>query len=553
MTCNSNIAAHLPEIAEKLPDALAVAVQSAPNSAGLHEYAQYTFAELNAESDLIASGLQAMGIEPGMRTVLMVKPSLDFFAITFALFKAGAVPVMVDPGMGIKNLKKCLEEAAPEAFVGITKAHAARVILGWGKKSIRHKVTVGPRLFWGGTTLDKVKALGSSGFNLVESQSEDMAAILFTSGSTGVPKGAVYTHAIFNAQVDALREDYGIEPGERDLATFPLFALFGPALGMAAIVPNMDASKPATANPRDLVSAAQEFDCTNFFASPALINLVGRYGEAEKLKLPKLKRVISAGAPANIAALRAFQKLLPEGVEILPSYGATEALPLTSIGTGELLSDAVVAATANGAGMCVGKPLGQAKLAVIRISDEPIATWSEDLLLPTGTIGEIVARGPIVTREYFRREDATALAKIQDGDEIVHRMGDVGYLDDQGRLWMCGRKAHRVVTATKTLFTIPCERIFDEHPMVRRTALVGVTNGGKTRPILCVELLPEHQKAGRAARKQVEEELLAMAKEHEITRSIEKVLFHDGFPVDVRHNAKISREALAVWAQEKVI
>lgn len=540
-----NIASHLPAIAAQQPDAVAVVVQRPDGS-----YVQYTFRELNVESDRIARGLESIGISRGVRTVLMVTPSLEFYALTFALFKVGAVPVLVDPGMGIKNLKTCLAEAEPEAFVGIPKAHAARVILGWARATVRINVTVGMRLFWGGTTLAKLRDASGEPYDIAQTAEDEMAAILFTSGSTGVPKGVVYTHGIFTAQVDILRENYGIEPGEMDLATFPLFGLFGPALGMGAIVPDMDASKPAQADPAKIVKAIEDYKATNMFASPALIDVVGRYAEECAIKLPTLKRVISAGAPANAESLERFAKMLAPGVEIFPSYGATESLPVALIGTNELLAE-TAEATQQGAGVCVGRPVHCVEARVIHISDAPIEQWSDDLEVEEGDTGEIVVKGPVVTREYFNRPYSTALAKIQDpaNGGFYHRMGDLGYFDAKDRLWMCGRKSHRVSTAHGDLFTIPCERIFNAHPKVRRTALVGVTAANETVPVLCVELetnVPETDQEAIRGR------LLEMGAMNRMTQPIETILFHDGFPVDIRHNAKIFREKLAIWAKEEL-
>jgi acyl-CoA synthetase (AMP-forming)/AMP-acid ligase II len=546
---NENIAAQLPVRAGDAPDALAVAVQHVRD--GKSTYSQYTLGELEAESNRLARALRAYGIEDGMRTVLMVTPSLEFFALTFALFKMGAVPVFVDPGMGLRNLKTCLAQAEPETFIGIPKAQIARVLMGWGKPTVRKILTVGKRLGWGGATLDCLRHSVQDGpFEMVQRGADDMAAILFTSGSTGVPKGAVYTHGVFNAQIEILRNDYGIQPGEKDLATFPLFALFGPALGMAAIVPDMDASRPARANPAHIVAAIQDHAATNLFASPALIDVVGAYGEQEKISLTSLRRVISAGAPARAESIARFTKLLAAGVEVFPSYGATEALPVAYIGSKEFLED-TTEATQNGAGVCVGRPVTDVGVAVIRISDAPIAEWSEGLICGTGTIGEIVVRGPVVTHEYYRHPEATAAAKIHDPktDTLCHRMGDVGYFDDTGRLWMCGRKAHRIETDGRTLFTIPCERIFDTHPAVRRTALVGVRRCEQVLPVLCVERNASHRDWPD---ERVALELLALAARHEQTRPIQEVLFHKSFPVDVRHNAKIFREKLAVWASGRI-
>src|SRR5438094_563543 len=199
-----------------------------------------------------------------MRTVLMVKPSLEFFALTFALFKLGAVIVLIDPGMGAKNLGFCLKEAEPEAFIGIPKAHLARLLYGWGRGAIRHLVTVGLRLGWGGNSLSQVRHFGTKGnqFRMTETAADETAAILFTSGSTGVAKGVVYTHGIFTAQVEMLKRMYNIEPGEVDLPTFPLFGLFAPALGMTAVIPEMDATRPGSVDPSKIVNTIRHFHVT---------------------------------------------------------------------------------------------------------------------------------------------------------------------------------------------------------------------------------------------------------------------------------------------------
>ncbi len=545
-----NIASHLPAMAQRQPDRLAVVFPEGRDRQGRVSYTHVTFRQLDEESDCIAHGLTSVGITRGVRTVLMVKPSLDFFALTFALFKVGAVPVLVDPGMGVRNLGPCLAEAEPHAFVGIPKAHAARIVLRWGRASIRTCVTVGTRWLWGGPTLDDVRKLGADKgrFELARTLADDMAAILFTSGSTGVPKGAVYTHGIFAAQVEILRRLYGIEPGDIDLQTFPLFGLFAPALGMTTIVPDMDATRPASVDPRKIVEAIDDWGVTNLFGSPALLNRVSRYGVEHNVKLPSLKRVLSAGAPVSADVMERFTKMLAPGVQVFTPYGATESLPVCSIGSDELLGETWTR-TRQGAGVCVGRPVDENDVKIIRISDDPIPQWSDDLLVATGAIGEIVVRGPTVTREYFGRPHATALAKIRAGDAIYHRMGDLGYLDDRGRVWFCGRKSHRVQTAEGTLFTIPCEAVFNAHPNVYRTALVGVGAAGAARPVLCVELEKASEPIDRTT---VRKDLAALATSQPHTRTIDTFLFHPSFPVDIRHNAKIFREKLAVWAARKL-
>ncbi len=544
-----NVAAHLPRMALLQPDRPAVICQHCDGSGDTPRYEQLTFAGLNARTDRVAHALAKLGLGRGTRTVLMVKPSPAFFALTFALFKIGAVPILVDPGLGIRNLGACLNESQPEAFIGIPKAHVARILFGWGRRTLRTLVTVGRKFGWGGTTLGRLEsAAPPDPFPMAETRPDEHAAILFTSGSTGPPKGAQYTHGIFSTQVEVLRTVYGIEPGECDLATFPLFALFGPALGMTAIVPDMDASRPGSADPRRLVRAIDDWKATNLFGSPALIDRLGRHCEKLGRTLPTLKRALSAGAPVSAPVLERLARCLSPGAQVFTPYGATEALPVCSMGSDEILGETRVA-TERGEGVCVGRPVGGVRLAIIRISDEGIPAWGEDLRVPEGEIGEIAVKGPIVTHAYFNRPEATALAKIPDPTGgFWHRMGDLGHCDAKGRVWFCGRKSHRVRTGAGTLYTIPVEAVFNIHPAVRRTALVGVGRPGEQVPVLCVELNAESRKADRA---KVVEELRAIGSRFDHTRGIQSFLFHPSFPVDIRHNAKIFREKLAVWAAGK--
>jgi acyl-CoA synthetase (AMP-forming)/AMP-acid ligase II len=543
-----NVASHLARMAVEQPDRPAVHFPiGSVRQDGPSPHRTLTFAELNAKADAYAAGLESLGITRGVRTTLMVPPGEEFFALTFALFKVMAVPVLIDPGMGIKNLKKCLAEAEPAAFIGIPKAQLARRLFGWGKRTIKTTVNVGSwRFFCTACTKQfqkESRSTTSGGVN-----ADDPAAILFTSGSTGVAKGAEYTHGIFAAQVEMLKATYGIAPGEIDFCTFPLFALFGPALGMTCVVPDMDASKPATIDPKKALSQIKQFGVTNLFGSPAVIRNLSTLTDGAGFAT--VKRVISAGAPAIAAVLERFTKLLPTGVQVFTPYGATEALPVANIGSDEILNE-TRAMTEQGKGVCIGRPVVGIEVSVIRISDEPIAEWNESLKLPAGEVGEFVVRGPVVTKRYFHRDDATKLAKIVEPrtGEVLHRMGDVGYFDDEGRMWFCGRKSHRVETMDGTLFTDMVEPVFNTIHGVARTALVGVKRNGVNEPVLCVELV-DHGHLW------MEEFWTDLHEFHEKNPNVPKpaavFLYLKRFPVDVRHNSKIFREKLAVWAAEKL-
>ncbi len=508
-----------------------------------------TYSALNELSDDYARGLSEYGIGRGVRTALMLTPGLDFFAMFFALFKAGAVPVLIDPGIGIKPLKTCLAEARPEAFIGVSKAHIARKLLGWAPGA--KLITSGAKLGWGGLNTRQLRKLGqrTSGTMLANTRGDEMAALLFTSGSTGIPKGVVYRHRHFIAQVEMLQSAFDIQPGEVDLPTFPPFALFDPAMGMTTVVPLMDPTRPAKVDPKLLVQTINRFDVTNIFGSPALLNVLGRYTETNNIRLPSLRRVISAGAAMPVATIRRLQKTLSADAEVYTPYGATECLPVACV-SGTELDDRVEQRTASGEGTCIGRPVTPNLVKIIPVSDDVVDSFDDTVELPVGITGEIVVHGPTSTDSYWQREQQTLLAKIVDSRErIWHRMGDAGYFDTEGRLWYCGRKSQRVVNQREVMFADQIEAIFNVHPEVARTALVGIGMSKHQTPVLCVELL---KKVNAHRQERIRIDLLQLGRNHHATKSIQDILFHKSFPVDIRHNAKIGREQLAVWAAAKL-
>jgi acyl-CoA synthetase (AMP-forming)/AMP-acid ligase II len=444
-------------------------------------YRDCSYKALNELSDAYARGLREYGIVRGTRAALMMPPGLDFFALFFALFKAGVVPVLIDPGIGLKPLKHCLAEAAPQAFIGITRAQAARAVLRWAPGSISKLVTAGPRLGWGGISTAQLAQLGerSSGAVLEATRPGEMAAILFTSGSTGIPKGVVYRHRHFTAQVRMLKSAFGIEPGEVDLPTFPPFALFDPALGMTTVIPWMDPTKPAKARPELLVQAIERFGVTNVFGSPALMRVLAGHTARENLKLPSIRRVISAGAAVPLETVQAMKSALPDESRIFTPYGATECLPVAMVSDWQL-DERVARHTHGGEGICVGTPVAPNEVRIIAISDNAVDFLDETLCLPPGVCGEVIVHGPTTTDAYWQREEQTRLAKITDDKgRVWHRMGDIAYIDESGLLWYCGRKSQRVESGGEMLFPDQVEAFFNTHPEVFRTALVGVTRGSR--------------------------------------------------------------------------
>lgn len=542
-----NVADRLDEFARLIPQAMAIAEPTRCFAGGRRVYRTLTFRELADDVDRIARGLVAYGVRRGMRLALLVPPSIDFITLVFALLKSGAVQILIDPGMGKRNLLDCLAEAQPEGFVAVPKVHTIRAVLRRCFPQAALNVTVGRRLWRGGISLDELRRLRSGGTHRDVVAAGDPAAIIFTSGSTGPPKGVLYSHGNFDRQVTEIRDRYGIEPGEIDLPCFALFGLFNAAMGVTTVLPRMDSSRPAKVDPRNIVEALEQWNVTQSFASPAVWNRVGPYCQANGIQLDSLRRVMSAGAPVAAHVLEPLKGIIhPEG-EVHVPYGATEALPVATISATEVLSQ-TWPLTEQGRGVCVGSRFLGIEWRVIRIVDGPIAALDDTEELAPGEIGELIVRGPVVTSEYVTRREANALAKIAG---IWHRMGDCGYLDEQDRFWFCGRLSQRVVTQAAVLYTIPIEARFNLFPGVTRSALVGIGPRARQQPAVVIEVAPDRRQQLRsaAALEQFAEEL----RQTMLPTSVRHLLVYPrSLPVDVRHNAKIGREQLAVWAEKQL-
>jgi acyl-CoA synthetase (AMP-forming)/AMP-acid ligase II len=544
---SANIARHLPLMASRQPDHPAVKIPRGRTADGRINYLVLSFRELDAEVDTWAAKLTARGVQRGDRVLVMVRQGLPLIAAAFALFKLGAVPVIIDPGMGRKNFLACVARSKPRVLLGIPLAQVTSHVFRAAFKSVEIRV-------WASSSATARVAPASEIVNhkslIVNSAATDLAAVLFTSGSTGAPKGVCYEHGMFEAQVRLVRDTYSIAPGEVDLPMLPIFALFNPALGMTTVVPEIDPSRPATVDPGKIVRAIQQEKVTNSFGSPTLWRIITRHCLKHNVTLPSLKRVLMAGAPVPPGLFADLQKILPNGTAYSP-YGATESLPVASISAREVIEE-TAAATAAGKGTCVGRPVKEITVKIIPITDLPLTEIHE---LPAGEIGEIIVSGPVVTKEYDHLPEATALAKIVNHKSLSingapapwHRLGDVGYLDASGRLWFCGRKAERVETRTGPLYTEQVEPIFNAHPDVTRSALIATGHDGH-RAAIVVEPRSRDIVATPSLRRKLVRELRALGAAHAHTDLIRLAYLHPHFPVDVRHNAKIHRLALARWA-----
>jgi len=538
-----NVSRFLDRMSAQQGDTAALMIPRGRKGSGEIDYLRLTFRELAEEQDAWATRLSERGVEKGSRVLLMARPGLPLIALCFALFKMGAVPIVIDPGMGLRSFLSCVRRSEPDALVGIGLAIWVSRLFRGAFRSVRAKVKVG------GALSRAPREEGKVAFAAAETGADDLAAILFTSGSTGAPKGVCYEHGMFEAQVEAIRSEYGIEPGEIDLPMLPIFALFNPALGMTTVVPEINPSKPASVDPAKIVQAIGQCGVTNSFGSPVLWKKIGAYCEREGKRLPSLKRILMAGASAPPELMRQFRGLLENGRAYSP-YGATEVLPVSSIVDEDIVALASGEATL-GKGTCVGSPLPGVEVRILPMSDADMGCQALEAALPTGSIGEIVATGPSVTKEYDRLPESTRAAKIVDGDRVWHRMGDLGYFDEGGRLWFCGRKVERVETEETVFYTDCCEGVFNRLTEVNRSALIAVKENGKTMPGMAIEPAPGSFPANDRERAAFIEKLKETGSLSETTKSIERFFFEKAFPVDVRHNAKIHRLSLAKRISER--
>ncbi|MFC6010588.1 fatty acid CoA ligase family protein [Nocardia lasii] len=529
------------ELARADPQREAVIYPDGTRADGLPDYRSVSYRDLDRWSDAIAEELIGSGVRSGTRTIVLVLPSPELYAILFALLKIGAVPVVIDPGMGVRRMVHCLRAVRAEAFIGIPAAHAVRVLFARSFRHVRTTLTVGRRWFWRGPTLGSVGRTATRPLpERVPAEPDDVLIIGFTTGSTGPAKAVELTHANLAAMVEQVHAARGHTAPDTSLVTLPLVGVLDLLLGARCVLPPLIPSKVGSTDPAHVVDAIERFGVRTLFASPAVLIPLLEHLCAHPVELPTLGSVFSGGAPVPAWCVAGLREVLRPDAQVYAGYGATEALPMSTIESRELL-DGLVERAHRGEGTCIGRPADRVEVRLLGITDDPVATWAE-AEEPAGPVGEIVVAGPNVSTRYYWPEQANAANKIADGDRIWHRTGDLGWVDEQGRIWFCGRKSQRVRTARGPMFTVQVEQVFNVVAGVSRTALVGVGTFGAQRPVLCVELAPNADPGATLTR------LRTRAVEFDTVVPITEFLIHPGFPVDIRHNAKIGREELTRWA-----
>ena len=495
-----------------------------------------TWKQLTSTVRDVSAGLTAVGVRPEERVALLVPPGADLTAVLYATWRAGAVPVIADAGLGLPGLRRALRGANVQHVIGGARGLSAAKGMGLS----------GTYISVGGFAPGLRRALGVDytvvelaqiGRQLPTSTTPSLtaeAAVLFTSGATGPAKGVVYRHAQLEAQREIVRGTFGIQPDDRLVAAFAPFALFGPALGITSAVPDMDISKPGTLTSRALADAVSSIDATLVFAAPAalrnIVRTASKLDSAQRERCERVRLLLSAGAPVPRETLRAASDVLG-GCEAHTPYGMTEALPVADVTLDELET------SGRGNGVLVGRPVAGVQVAISPLDVTAVANGA---LTDTPDIsGEICVRGPHVKDHY---DQLWATQRESARDHGWHRTGDIGHLDPDGRLWVEGRLAHIITTPAGVVTPVGPEQRIERLDAVQLAAVVGVGPAGRQAVVAVVEA-PD-QTTGVASIELTDAMRLAAGID------FSAVLVVKGLPVDIRHNSKIDRLKVSAMAAE---
>lgn len=518
-----NIAEVLQEQAHRAGDRLAI----------VESHRTVTYAELNALVAGAATELAAAGITRGMRALVFGRMSIDLYVAMIALFRRGAVAMFVDPSAGRQRLEACIRRVRPDAFIAIPRAHLLRFTSS-AIRGIPRKLTIGGRVPFA-PTIGRTPA--TSGTTIEPCGPDTPAIITFTSGSTGAPKAAVRTHGFLLAQHRALADSLGLEPGQIDLCTLPIFLLANLGSGLTSVIPDADLRAPGAINAAPVLEQIRRWRPQSTVASPAFLLRLAARAHTERRVLDSFRRIFTGGAPIFPSALDAIASAAPNA-DVSAVYGSTEAEPIAGISRADISANDRRAMIAGG-GLLTGRPVDSIELRILPDRwGTPVGPLTpgqfEQAALSHGSIGEIVVTGEHVLRGYLDGlgDEET---KIRVADRVWHRTGDAGYLDARGRLWLLGRCAAKAQDEGGVLYPFAVECAASEHPAVARAAFVA----HRQQRVLAIEL--RHAKAAAVA--PVKGVLYELGKQLDWAR-LDRITIVERIPVDARHNAKVDYPAL---------
>jgi len=491
-----------------------------------------SWALLDDRARALAAGFSRQGISAGDRVAVLVPPSADLLAVVYGLWRLGATVVVIDAAHKPPAMIRALRGARLDHIVAIRRATpivaAVRVpgVVIWRDRLAQLARESGGTVGTVGTAWEQVPDPDAD------------AVIVFTSGATGAAKPVAYSWARLAATAEVLRAAYDFEASDVLVAAFAPWSVMGPLVGLPSVIPQMDASRPGSLTADALGSAVAQAGGTVMWASPAAVRSVlasAPEGSDERAELQErtrsLRLLLIAGAPVSRALIGEVTACWPD-VDVRTPYGMTEVLPATDVRAAE-----IVAAEARG-GVLVGRPLPGVEIAIAALDErgEPGARLSAD----PGILGEVALRA----RHGKSRYDARAFTERHAGrNPGWHRTGDVGRLDDQGRLRIEGRLAHVITTADGPLGPVSIEQVLDEALVNDGVQAAAVGVGPSGAQVVVVVLAPATAKGRRSRLRLAAPELVERVRASVPIAAA--VLWRDAMPVDIRHGAKVDRGQLA--------
>jgi len=494
--------------------------------------ASVSFRDFVARVDRVAESLVERGVQPGDRVAMLTPPGVDLLVAVYGVWRAGAVTVIADRGLGLSGLGAAVASARPSWTIGTRAARVASATLRWAPRAGHIDID----------DLMGTAASRSGAIDLPVPDDDAEIAVLFTSGATGPAKGVRYLHRQLAAQRDALAATYSITDDDRLVAAFAPFALYGPSLGVATALTDCDVTTPGALTAQVLDSACRAVDATMMFASPAaLTNVVATSETATWPGIAALRLVFSAGAPVPSEILRSMQALAPASSLHTP-YGMTEALPVADIDL-DGIESADSGPESHAGGVCVGTAVAGMDVRIAALGFDAMRGVPEGLT--DAEMGEILVRSDFVSEGYLGRWRIERAARPGGG---WHRTGDVGRIDGSGRLWVDGRAVHVIDGVDGPITPVPLERAVERalgprgQAVPGRVAAVGVGPGGRQQTVVVLERRDGSDGLAPAADADAVRAALAVP--------VAAVLTMIVMPVDIRHNAKIDRVAVADWAAD---
>jgi olefin beta-lactone synthetase len=458
-----------------------------------------------------------------------VPMGIPLYLTLAAVFRLGAVVMVVDPSAGLAHIGRCCALNPPRALVGAPIAHALSLLVG----SLRNvPVRISTTGWWPAASpmaaIDRLEPRP-----MIEPAGHDTPALLtFTSGTSGLPKAAMRSHGLLLAQLAALEGLLEPAANDVDLATLPIVALANLAAGMTTVIADTNLRNPGSIKAAPVLEQIQRHQITRTAASPALLERLADHALEHGVKLPGLTRIFSGGGPVFPRTLEKLARVAANA-KLMSVYGSTEAEPIAHVAFDEI-EPADLSAMKSGKGLLVGTPVPEIRLRILENTHDQTLVFAnqaelERASLGANQIGEIIVSGAHVLPGYLHGHGDSE-TKIWVEGQVWHRTGDAGQLDLQGRLWLAGRANARISDARGTIYPFSVECAALEFPGVNRCALLEHQN----QRLLCVEW--SNPRTGHTARNSL--------LEHLAWAQVDQVRSLPSLPMDARHNAKVDLKKL---------